>query len=98
MSWTPEEVARIVGIEGSLEEMKDSITRIESALVGYQGTGGLLNDVSKMKDRLNALETERIQRDAIDKNRAAKWGAAGGIGGSLVVGVILLLLERAFGA
>lgn len=97
MSWTPEEVSRIEGIEDSLKDMAQSITRIEGALVGYQGNGGLLHDVATMKQRLRELEEVRIERDALDKNRAAKWGAAGGIGGSLIVGVILLLLERTFG-
>lgn len=94
MSWSPEEVARIERVEDSLTSMAKSITRIESALVGYEGNGGILQDMTSVKARVAALETHHITRDAIEKSRAAKWGIIGGIGGSVAAGVVLILFER----
>lgn len=81
VSWTADEARIINGVVTSSQENSKALDRMEQALLGYRpdGKDGLLTKVDGLVAKVEALEQERVRRDAQLKVAAAIWGSLWGV-------------------
>lgn len=99
MVWTVEETERVGRIETKVDDTYHAVQRIDQALRGWEGSGGLLREVESLRIAKAELQAE-IQKlkDADIERRAAMRlaGAAAGAAAAIAVSVVQALLLRAF--
>src|ERR1051326_3463225 len=84
--------ARMVSMETDIKEIRQTTTRIEDALIGLDGKGGVLRKVERMDEDMTVLLADYYGRKGIQQFIAPFWAVVGGV----VVLVADKLLGRFF--
>lgn len=66
-------------MEGDIKEIRGTLTRIESAIIGLDGKGGLLRKVERMDEDVLTLLADYHARKGVQAFVAPFWAAVGGI-------------------
>lgn len=70
---------RIARIEGDMQEVRQSLTRLEGALIGLDGKGGLLRKVESTDADVETLMADYHARKGLQQLIAPFWAIVGGV-------------------
>ena len=70
---------RMSAMEGDIKEIRQTTTRIESAIIGLDGKGGLLRKVERMDEEVAELKADYHARKGVQQFVAPFWAVVGGL-------------------
>ena len=71
--------ARMAGIESEVKEVRQTLTRIESAIIGLDGKGGVLGKIERIDTDVLILLADYHARRGIQQFIAPFWAVIGGL-------------------
>jgi hypothetical protein len=96
-AWTLEEAERVGRMERKMDDTYNTVRSIDQALRGWEGNGGLIQEVKELRDsktrqdaEIRRLQDSENERRAIAKALGAAWGA----GSALVITILGLIVAH----